>query len=152
MEPLLKKLNYKEQPALLVNLPEELALLNDQFKDQIRVNDRLSLQYPIAFAMVFVVHREEVEQLLSPILPLLGTDAVLWCCYPKKTARQYQGDIHRDQGWEFLGKNGFEAVRQVAIDQTWSALRFRQTAFIPVMKRTAKNRISEQGKQRLEEQ
>jgi hypothetical protein len=51
-----------------------------------------------------------------------------------------------------LGKLGFEAVRQVAIDQDWSALRFRRVEFIKTMSRDKKRAISEVGKTKVTKQ
>jgi hypothetical protein len=47
-----------------------------------------------------------------------------------------------------LGKAGFEPVRAVAIDEDWSALRFRRTEHIKTMTRTTLHRISKAGKDR----
>ena len=51
--------------------------------------------------------------------------------------------------WSFVGEQGFEGVRQVAIDADWSALRFRQARFIKTMKSNPKMAISEEGKKKL---
>jgi hypothetical protein len=45
-----------------------------------------------------------------------------------------------------LGKLGFEAVRQVAINEDWSALCFRRVEFIKTMSRDQKRAISAEGK------
>ena len=34
-------------------------------------------------------------------------------------------DVNRDTLWPILGEHGMRPVSQVAIDDTWSALRFR---------------------------
>ncbi len=34
-------------------------------------------------------------------------------------------DLNRDSLWELLSGDGIRPVRQIAIDDTWSALRFR---------------------------
>ena len=49
----------------------------------------------------------------------------LWLCYPKKSGA-IPNDITRDLGWEPALDAGFLPVAQVAIDATWSALRFRR--------------------------
>jgi hypothetical protein len=55
---------------------------------------------------------------------------MLWFAYPKKSSVNYTCDFSRDTGWEILGRHGFEGVRMVAIDQDWSALRFRRVEYI----------------------
>ena len=44
--------------------------------------------------------------------------------YPKVSSKKYTTDYNRDSGWNLLGEWGMEPVRQVAIDQDWSALAF----------------------------
>ena len=44
---------------------------------------------------------------------------------------------------------GYEPVRQIAIDEDWSALRFRKTGKIKTMKRGFA--VTEEGKQRTEQ-
>jgi hypothetical protein len=52
----------------------------------------------------------------------------VWVAYPKKASRRYGCEFDRDTGWQALGDAGFEPVRQVAIDEDWSALRCRQSS------------------------
>lgn len=51
-------------------------------------------------------------------------DAVLWIAYPKTTSG-VKTDLTRDVGWDAIEREGFAAVTQVSVDETWSALRFR---------------------------
>jgi hypothetical protein len=48
----------------------------------------------------------------------------LWFAYPKKTGA-IKTDITRDHGWDVLKPFDLLPVTQIAIDATWSALRFR---------------------------
>ena len=57
-------------------------------------------------------------------------DAVLWFAYPKKSSKRYACEFDRDRGWEVIRAAGWDSVRMVALDEDWSALRFRRTAFI----------------------
>lgn len=50
-------------------------------------------------------------------------DRVAWVAYPK--AGQLDTDLNRDILARRLEQEGIQAVRQVAIDTVWSALRFR---------------------------
>jgi hypothetical protein len=47
-----------------------------------------------------------------------------------------------------LGAAGFEPVRMVAIDEDWSALRFRRVAHIKSMTRSPRGAISRAGKRK----
>ena len=60
---------------------------------------------------------------------------------------EYKCDFNRDNGWTRLGELGFEPVRQVAIDDDWSALRFRRVGFIKTMTRSFA--MTEEGKARI---
>ena len=73
-------------------------------------------------------------------------DAVVWLAYPKGSSKRYTSTINRDTGWDSLGAAGFEGVRMVAIDEDWSALRFRRAEFIKSMKRDPKHAMSAVGK------
>lgn len=48
----------------------------------------------------------------------------LWFAYPKRSGA-HASDVSRDIGWEPLADADFLAVTQVALDDDWSALRFR---------------------------
>ena len=72
----------------------------------------------------------------------------MWFAYPKGTSKRYKSEINRDTGWQALGKSGFEPVRAVAIDEDWSALRFRRVEFIKTMTRAKEHRMTTQGKTR----
>jgi hypothetical protein len=66
-------------------------------------------------------------------------------CYPKGTSKKFKCNFNRDSGWQVMGQHGLEGVRQVAIDEDWSALRFRKVEFIRVMTRKG-GALSEAGK------
>lgn len=51
---------------------------------------------------------------------LLGVP-VVWILYPKAN----RTDINRDSLWQMIAPYGFRPITQVAVDDTWSALRFR---------------------------
>ena len=51
----------------------------------------------------------------------LAAPTVFWVAYPKAN----KADINRDTLWPILAEHGMRPISQVAIDDTWSALRFR---------------------------
>jgi len=59
-------------------------------------------------------------------LDALRPDGVLWISYPKAGA--LGTDLTRDRGFELIQRAGYEGVLQVAVDETWSALRFKPRA------------------------
>ncbi|GAB4143498.1 MAG: hypothetical protein OHK0017_00950 [Patescibacteria group bacterium] len=102
-----------------------------------------------SFYLAFVQTLQEVDMVTLEIGKLTITDPVVWLCYPKGSSRKFKCEFNRDNGWEALGKLGFEPVRQVAIDQDWSALRFRRVQNI--QKFTRGFAITNEGKKRIKE-
>jgi len=75
--------------------------------------------------ILFVHNRAELAREWPAVQSELGDDPLLWVAYPKKSAA-VSTDLSRDRGWEPIIEAGLDAVSQVSIDQTWSALRFRR--------------------------
>lgn len=88
------------------------------------------------FLLGFVQSSEELHIVFNQMLAFLALDEQLWIAYPKKTSRKYTATINRDSGWGELGKHELEGVRQIALDEDWSALRFRKIEFIKKMTRS----------------
>ncbi len=59
----------------------------------------------------------------QPALEAARRDKLAWIAYPK--ARKLGTDLNRDVLSESVASEGVQPVRQVAIDDVWSALRFR---------------------------
>jgi hypothetical protein len=74
---------------------------------------------------LFVRDRAELAREWPRIADRIRDAAVVWISYPKRSGA-IRTDITRDAGWEPLGDTGFEGVSQVAVDDTWSALRFKR--------------------------
>ena len=150
MSAIFNKLNLKSQTEILVlNAPEsfepELAALEN-------VTIRRSAQdvKEIAFSLAFVTRQKEVDAIAGIIARKATGDAIVWFAYPKGTSKKYKCDFNRDTGWAALGAAGFEGVRMVAIDEDWSALRFRRVEFIRTMTRDKKRAITKQGKKKTD--
>ncbi|HJP97497.1 MAG TPA: hypothetical protein VJ862_02935 [Rhodanobacteraceae bacterium] len=77
-----------------------------------------------------MTRKSDLERLSKVLAAQAVGDALLWFAYPKGTSKKYACDFNRDDGWEVLRKSGFDSVRQVAIDDDWSALRFRRVEYI----------------------
>ena len=146
MSDVFKKLNLKDQAEIVVlNAPEsfeaELAALNG-----VAIRRDVKEVKQIAFSLAFVTKQNEVDALAKAVARKAAGDAVVWFVYPKGTSKKYKCDFNRDTGWAALGEAGFEPVRMVAIDEDWSALRFRRAEFVKTMKREETRAISKSGK------
>ncbi len=84
-----------------------------------------SAEGPYDLLLAFVRSAAEVEAAAAEAGPLYRDGARLWFAYPKKSGA-VRSDINRDHGWQPLAERDFLPVTQIAIDETWSALRFRR--------------------------
>jgi hypothetical protein len=146
MSPTFAKLNLKDQSDIVVvNAPAsfepEIASL-----EGVTVRRALSDARQVDFSLAFVTKQQEVDSWAKAIARKAGGDAIVWLAYPKKSSKTYTSEIGRDTGWPSMGAAGFEPVRMVAIDEDWSALRFRRVEFIKAMTRPMEYRYSDQGK------
>ena len=151
MNSLLKKLQFKEHKnILIINSPKEFESSKSELIRISNVNDIIDTKFNYDFVIVFVKTCADIKFETSNIIKQIEDDAVMWFAYPKKSSKKYTSDISRDDGWQPLGDAGFEGVRQVAIDEDWSALRFRKTEFIKSFKRDKSLAMSEKGKKRID--
>jgi hypothetical protein len=148
MTPLFKKLNLGACDTILVlNSP---ASFETQLSSLAGVSIlRESGKKPtMPFAIAFAVSQSELDDVSNRLVNCTDGDAIVWVAYPKKSSKIYRCEFNRDNGWDVLGNAGFEPVRQVAIDDDWSALRFRRTQYIRSMTRNNAMAISSEGKRR----
>ncbi len=114
----------------------------------VRVHRALSDSAAITFLLAFVTKQEEITRLAKAIGKKSKGDAIIWLAYPKGSSKRFRCDFNRDSGWATLGTVGFEGVRQVAIDEDWSALRFRRVEFIKTMTRDPKRAMTKAARAR----
>jgi hypothetical protein len=136
MEGIIQKLRVVDQERIaVINAPEiylkQLASALPDIKSDTTIDQR----FLYGFMMVFVKNSCDIKNLTPEVLHNLAADGVLWFVYPKKKGRVLKTDINRDRGWEPLNDKGFRPVSQVAIDETMSALRFRNVAYIKTRKK-----------------
>lgn len=148
MATMLEKLNLKNESSIVVlNAPESfephLAGL-----EPVNVLRTLTPGTRVRFAIAFVVTQKELDEASEALAAGAEGDAIVWLAYPKKSSKKYRCEFNRDSGWNILGKAGFEGVRMVAIDDDWSALRFRRVEFIKTLTRSESFALSEGGKKR----
>jgi hypothetical protein len=148
MSTVFAKLNLKDHKQIVVlgspgSFESELAALQG-----VEILRDLKKAKEVTFSLAFVTTQEQVNALAPAIARKAPGDAIVWFAYPKGTSRKYKSQIARDHGWTALGHEGFEPVRMVAIDEDWSAKRFRRAAFIKNMTRAKKYRLTERAKSR----
>lgn len=148
MNPTFKKLNYAGQTDIFVlNAPESFQAALNEMQGITHVHNEVKTSDKPEFILTFATKQAEVDAFADLLAAHTRGDAVVWVAYPKGTSKRFKCEFNRDNGWDKLGAAGFEPVRQVAIDEDWSALRFRRVAFIKTMKRGGA--ISEAGQKRI---
>lgn len=137
---LIEKLNYKGDSRIAIINAEEnfIRSVSADLKD-VQVDNEIDPRFPYNFILIFVKSVSEVN-LVTPIaLHNLLADGVLWFCYPKKSSKKLTSDLDRDHGWKALNESGLQGIRMVAIDEDWSALRFRNIKYIKNYKEQPKD-------------
>ena len=124
------KLNWAGRTEILVlNAPDSFEGALKTLRDT-RVLRRLGAAKSVGFALAFITRQADLTRLSVVLAGKASGDAALWFAYPKGTSRRYQCDFNRDTGWDSVRAGGFDTVRQVAVDEDWSALRFRRSEYI----------------------
>lgn len=146
MNPVFKKLNYKNQKQLhIINAPASFKKETDEMRFLAEIKTTLSGK--VEFFLAFVTKQKEVDDMTNKVVPMMEGDAVLWFAYPKQSSKKYTCEFNRDTGWAVLAKHGYEGVRAVAIDEDWSGLRFRKAENIKTMTRSFA--MTETGKKKV---
>jgi hypothetical protein len=149
MTPLFKKLNFKAQSSILVmNAPESFALELKEMKNVTKVVTNLNDIKKVTFTIQFATKQTEIDSFAEEINTKLEGDAIIWLCYPKGTSKKCHCDFNRDTGWQSLAPYNLEPVRQVAIDEDWSALRFRKVEYIKTITRRESYALTDEAKKR----
>jgi hypothetical protein len=155
MTPLFKKMNFKvsdatgrdQDPIAVLRAPDEFLPEIEAMREFSEVHQTAQNGLKYGFFLAFVKSAAEMTTIAKSLSKHLAEDAVFWIAYPKKSSQKYKSDINRDSGgWTVLGSLGYEGVRSVAIDEDWSALRFRNVKFIKKMTRDSSWAMSEEGK------
>lgn len=107
------KLQTKDTPVCVLNAPKGFALDGPTHKDPKAAKALL----------LFVKDSADLKAKAAPAVAAARRDAITYIAYPK--AGQLGTDLSRDSLNAMLQGQGIRAVRQIAIDDVWSALRFR---------------------------
>jgi hypothetical protein len=140
LTPLFKKLNLGAHDEIMVfNAPEFFESELKQLK-HIKIVRNPSRPKAIKFGLAFAVTQAQLDHASKLLAAGSEGDAVLWFAYPKGTSKRYTCEFNRDAGWSIIRAAGFESVRMVAIDEDWSALRFRRLEYVKSAGKTAKSK------------
>jgi len=123
-----KKLNFKAQnPVLVLEAPKTFEAELDDMAAETSIHRTRNGRDTYAFAMGFAPMKADFERLASALKEATEADAVLWIAYPKKTSKRFSSDIDRDLCAQAAVAFCLKPVRQIALDDDWSALRYKRS-------------------------
>ncbi len=76
----------------------------------------------IDFALIFAVNQNQLNNILSEVLPALSSNGKFWIAYPKASSK-IVSDLNREGSWSFLCQCGFETSEEVIMDHVWTAVK-----------------------------
>jgi hypothetical protein len=106
----------------LVNAPEGALDLIAPLPDDVKVVT--STKGKPDLILYFVKSIAELEKAAKDLKKSLGEETILWFAYPKVSSK-VATDLTRDRGWKQIYEMGLIGIASIAIDSTWSGLRFR---------------------------
>lgn len=120
---LAKKLQIKPaHQVLLVNAPENYLHTLEPLPRETAIHFSAEGTYDVV--QLFVGNSDDLKRDLKWLSKHLRPDTILWISYPKKSSG-IESDLGMMQSWDETAKSGLQGVAAAAIDQTWTALRFR---------------------------
>jgi hypothetical protein len=119
-----KKLQIKSgQTIIILNAPDDYRNLLEPLPGDVSISSKTGANADQI--QIFVLNAEELEKTLQIIQPGLGPNTIFWIAYPKKSSG-IQSDLDMMTSWKEPEKYGFRPVASIAINDTWTALRFKQ--------------------------
>ena len=112
-----EKLAIKPGCSVWTSHPDRLAEVGELPEGAHRAEDLASADV----AVLYADDADSVRALLTVNKDAITKPPVVWIAYPKAN----RTDINRDRLWPIVVPFGMRPNGQVAIDEVWSALRFR---------------------------
>ena len=127
---LLEKLLLKEEKNLLLQgLPLSIEKQFLKFSFSKNVTPLLKSK-KIDFALIFAFSQKQLKDILTDVIPALHPEAKFWIAYPKASSK-IASDLCKETSWDFITQHGYESVRLIAVDNLWSAAKFRKADLAP---------------------
>ncbi|CAN5646710.1 hypothetical protein BH11BAC3_BH11BAC3_33660 [soil metagenome] len=125
----LEKLQLKDEKNLLIQgLPSTVEKQFVKLSFSKNVTPLLRSR-KIDFALVFAISHKQLEDILRDVVPALHENAKLWIAYPKVSSK-IVSDLSRDGNWGCIEKYKLEGVRLIALDNIWTAMRFKKAELV----------------------
>lgn len=123
MNAIAKKLQIKTGSGwLFVNAPHDYLELLQPLPDTVKISQEVKGQ--VDGVQLFVKKRDELIQELKNIKAVLKPSTILWVTYPKKSSG-VPTDLEMMSNWNELLVYNLRPVASAAINEIWTALRFK---------------------------
>ena len=123
VNPIAKKLGIKPaMRALVMAAPDGYLDGLKPLPEAIEIATKPAGTYE--FIQLFATRMAQIKKTVPSLLQCASPQAVFWITYPKKTAG-IDSDLSRDILAAAMTETGWRPVSIVALDDVWSALRFR---------------------------
>jgi len=120
---ILRKLRFDEsKKSLIINAPVEYERLLTGTNFDKKYNPSNAATYD--FVQIFATSQSELENIVTQVFSSGKYDCLFWICNPKGGGK-IKSDNKRETVWKAFGIANLRPVSQIAIDETWSALRGR---------------------------
>jgi hypothetical protein len=121
--PLARKLGIKPgMRALIIGAPAPYLKLLAPLPEDVTITSTAQGANP--FVQFFPTSLADLGKSVPSLLRHVAGGALLWIAYPKKTSG-IESDLSRDSIAKAMKGTGWRPVSTIAIDEVWSALRFR---------------------------
>ncbi len=120
---LFEKLQLADEKNLLIQgLPSSIEKQFNKLSFAKNVTPLLKSR-KIDFALVFAVNENQLNGILSDIMPALKEDTKFWVAYPKVSSKIVT-NLNRESSWNRLTSAVYETITMVELDHVWSAMQF----------------------------
>lgn len=131
MDNILKKMRYgNEERIAVLNAPEGFGEMVTGLLPGVQIDTQINARYLYDFMIAFTPDPDDIRKLAPACIHNLSDDGKLWMAYQKGSSSKETAGVNRDRGWDIVEESGFRRVSQVAIDEEWSALRFRNSKYV----------------------
>ena len=126
MASIVKRLGLKPRMrALVLRAPSGYMNSLSPLPDQVEISEDLGGLHE--FVQLFAMKKSDIAKTAKKLLQSAAPGALVWISYPKR-ASGLDSDLSRETVWAAMEGTGWRPVSQIAIDEVWSALRFRPIA------------------------
>lgn len=120
---LLEKLELRDNKNILIQgLPSSIEKQFIKLSFAKNVTPLLKSR-KIDFALVFAINENQLNNIMSEVIPALQKQALCWIAFPKSSSK-IVSDLNKSCNWECMCSAGFERMDEVPLDHVWTAMRF----------------------------